>query len=430
MNQIANPMWDQLSAELGIPFKRTGAYVVALNSDEKECLNDLKKRAMANGVPAEVISGDEMRRREPKINPEVTGALFTPTAGLVDPFAACIAPLENAIINGVEVMLETEFKEFILTGNRISGIRTNRGDFACRWVVNAAGVYSDDVMHKAGIRPEFKITPRKGEYYVLDQSEFDFQNILFPVPSAASKGIVVTGSTHGNALIGPTSYLCPDREDTTVTQEGLGEVWQAASKLVPGINQRAIIAVFAGTRATGNATSASSGVDYHHDFVIEIPKVVDGLVNLAGIESPGLTAAPAIAERVVELLLDAGEEWHPRKDWNPIRHARPRFSHLSHEEQEKLAKANPTYRRVICRCELVTEGDILAEIHAPLPAKNYDAIKRRTWLGTGRCLGAFDMPRVVELLSREMGVSPLEVTKKGHGSEFLFRRTKEVEEQQ
>jgi glycerol-3-phosphate dehydrogenase len=430
MNQIANPMWDQLSAELGIPFNRTGAYVVALNPDEKECLNDLKKRAMANGVPAEVISGEEMRHREPKINPEVTGALFTPTAGLVDPFAACIAPLENAIINGVEVMLETEFKEFILTGNRVSGIRTSRGDFACRWVVNAAGIYSDDVMHKAGIRPEFKITPRKGEYYVLDQSEFDFQNILFPVPSAASKGIVVTGSTHGNPLIGPTSYLCPDREDTSVTQDGLGEVWQAASKLVPALNPRAIIAVFAGTRATGNATSTASGVDYHHDFVIEIPNEVAGVVNLAGIESPGLTAAPAIAERVVELLLDAGEKWHPKKDWNPIRHARPRFSHLSHEEQEKLAEANPSYRRVICRCELVTEGEILAEIHAPLPAMNYDAIKRRTWLGTGRCLGAFDMPRVVELLSREMGVSPLEITKKGRGSEFLFRRTKEVEEQQ
>ena len=427
MNKLANPMWDQLSAELGIPFKRSGAYVVAVTPEEALKLHDLKARGDENGVPTEIISADEMIRCEPRINPAVSGALFTPTAGMVDAFAACIAPVENAIQNGVQVMLETVFEGFVIQQNRIVGIRTNRGEFGCRWVVNAAGNYSDKVMHQAGVRPDFKITPRKGEYYILDRAEFEMNQILFPVPSAVSKGILVLGSTHGNVLVGPNSNLT-ECSDTAVTQDGLAEIWQGAEKLIPSLNQRAIIAVFAGTRATGNAACTSPEIDYHHDFIIEIPKEISGLVNIGGIESPGLTAAPAIAEYVIELLKDAGEKLEVRKNWNPIRVPRPRFSHLTHEEQSALVKRDPRYGRIVCRCETVTEGEIVAEIHAPLPARTYDAIKRRTWLGTGRCLGSFDMPRVVNILSRELGISPFEVTKKGKGSEFLVRTTKEVED--
>jgi len=167
-------------------------------------------------------------------------------------------------------------------------------------------------------------------------------------------------------------------------------------------------------------------VDYDHDFVIEIPEQVKGFVNLGGMESPALTAAPAIAERVVEMLRETGEALVPKTDWNPIRPARPIFRHLPHQKQAALVAKDSRYGRVICRCEYVTEGEIVAEIHAPIPATTYDAIKRRTWLGTGRCLGGFDMPRVVDILARELGKGPLEISKKGHGSEFLFRRTKEV----
>jgi glycerol-3-phosphate dehydrogenase len=424
MNRLANPMWDELSADLGIPFKRCGAYIVAID-EGCDCLETLKARSTRNGVPSEIISADEMKRREPRVNPETTGALFTPTAGMVDPFAACIAPLENAMMNGVEVLTETAFVDFIKEGSKIKGIKTNRGDFACRWVVNAAGLFCDEVMHKAGVRPEFKITPRKGEYYILDKSEIQMENILFPVPNEFSKGILVLGSTHGNVLIGPNSNLVPERDDRAVTQNGLTEIWSNSQKLVPSISVRSIIAVFAGLRATGNAHSIN--VDYSHDFVVEIPKEVQGLVNLGGIESPGLTSAPAIAQRVVELLKDAGEKLVEKKDYNPIRPARPRFSHLTHAQQAALIEKDARYGRMICRCEMITEGEIVAEIHAPLPARTYDAIKRRTWLGTGRCLGAFDMPRVVSILSQELGVSPLEITKKGPGSEFLVRPTKEVE---
>ena len=425
MNRLANPMWDQVSAELGIPFKRTGAYIVSID-EGCGCLEALRERASQNGVPSEILSADEMKRREPKVNPNTSGALFTPTAGMVDPFAACIAPIENAIMNGAEVLTETAFEDFIMDGKKIIGVKTNRGDFGCRWVVNAAGLNCDLVMHKAGVRPEFKITPRKGEYYILDKSEFQMENILFPVPSETSKGILVLGSTHGNALVGPNSNLVPEKEDRAVTQDGLAEIWSGSQRLVPSIALRSIIAVFAGLRATGNAHARN--VEYSHDFVIEIPEEVHGLVNLGGIESPGLTSAPAIAERVVELLKDAGEKLVQKKDFNPIRPARPRFNHLSHAEQAALVAKDARYGRMICRCEMITEGEIVAEIHAPLPARTYDAIKRRTWLGTGRCLGSFDMPRVVSILSRELGLSPLEITKKGAGSEFLVRLTKEVED--
>ncbi len=424
MNRLANPMWDQISSELGIPFKRSGAYIVAIDED-CSCLDTLLERAKQNGVKAEIISADEMKKREPRVNPLTTGALYTPSAGMVDPFAACIAPLENAMHNGVEVLTETAFIDFILEGKVIKGVCTNKGDFGCRWVVNAAGTYSDDIMHKAGVRQDFKITPRRGEYYLLDKSDLQIETILFPVPNENSKGILVLGSTHGNTLVGPNSNLINEKGNKAVTQEGLSEIWSNAQKLVPSIAPRSIIATFAGLRATGNARSLH--VDYSHDFVIEVAKEVSGLVNLAGIESPGLTAAPAIAERVVELLKDAGEKLTEKKSFNPIRQARPRFNHLSRAEQAALIAKDPRYGRIVCRCEMITEGEIVAEIHAPLPARSYDAIKRRTWLGTGRCLGSFDMPRVVAILSQELGISALEVTKKGPGSEFLFRTTKEVE---
>ena len=427
MNRLANPMWDQLSAELEIPFKRSGAYIVAVTNEEQNCLAGLLERARQNGVPAELIDAQEMLKREPLINPSVRGALFTPTAGMVDPFAACVASMENALQNGVEVLTETEFRGFILQDKQVAGIQTNRGDFACRWVINAAGLHSDSVMHAAGVRPEFKISPRRGEYYLLDRAEINTDNILFPVPSEFSKGILVLGSTHGNVLVGPNSQPVEDKDNKSVTTLGLEEVWQGAQKLVPSIHPRSVIAVFAGLRASGNAPCLTDGVEYDHDFVIESAREVAGLINLAGIESPGLTAAPAIALRVVELLKEAGVSLIEKKDWNPIRPARPRFNHLSSQEQAALVARDPRYGRIVCRCEMVTEGEIVAEIHAPLPARTYDAIKRRTWLGTGRCLGSFDMPRVVEILSRELKRPVTEISKKGPGSEFLMRPTKEVE---
>lgn len=420
-------MWDQLSAELNFAFERPGDFVVAVGEHELPAVEKLYQQGIKNGVSGmKLISAAEMRELEPLINPDVSGALWASTGGICDPFQVTIAAAENAVMNGAEVLLKAEFLDFLMEGSRVIGVRTSRGDYFARWVINAAGLYSDFVMHKAGVRPEFEITPRKGEYFVFDSAEIKTRHIYFPVPTEKGKGILVTNTVHGNTIVGPNANIIDDKEDTSSTKAGLEEIAEGANKLIPSIKLRSVIATFAGLRPMGNARSLNPAIDYHHDFVIEIPQQVQGLVNLGGIESPGLTAAPAIAEMVVEMLKDAGETLIEKNNWDPIRPARPRFRNMSHAERQELCEIDPAFGRVICRCENITEGEIIREIHAPIPATTYDAIKRRTWLGTGRCQGGFDMPRVVAILSRELGISPLEVSKRGGGSEFLFRHTKEL----
>ena len=428
MNVLGNAMWDQLSGELGFEFERRGDYVVAIGREEFATLDRLLHQGWSNGVPGmHIISGEEMRSREPNINPNVSGALWAPTGGICDPFMATVAAAENAVQNGVTVMLNTTFQDFVMENGRISAVKTNRGTFGCRWVVNAAGLHSDEVMHKAGVRPEFSIHPRRGEYTVLDRAEIQINNVLFPTPTEKGKGILVTTTTHGNPILGPNSNFVDDKEERAVSPEGLKDIWDGAQKLVPSLKPSHAIAVFAGLRAYGNAPCETPGINDNHDFVVEVTSNPTGFVNLGGIESPGLTSAPAIALHVIELMKENGEKLVERHDWNPIRPPRPHIRKLPREEQLKLIKADPRYGRVICRCETVTEGEIIAEIHAPIPATTYDAIKRRTWLGTGRCLGSFDMPRVVDLLAQELNVPRECITKKGPGSEFLVRRTKDVE---
>ncbi len=429
LNVQANAMWDSLAGELGIPFSRRGDYVVAIGPDEFPGLEKLEDQGRRNGVPGiHIITPDEMKHREPNINPATSGALWAPTGGICDPFAATIAAAENAIQNGATVLLEAAFEDFILEGKRIVGVKTSRGEFRCRWVVNSAGINADDVMHKAGVRPGFKIQARRGEYLILDRAEITINNVLFPVPSAAGKGILVTATLHGNTILGPNAQVLDVKDDSSVTPPGMQEIIEGGHKLVPSLNLRYVIALFAGLRAFGNARCETPGVDYEHDFIVEIPATVQGLVNLGGIESPGLTAAPAIALRVVDLLKDAGEQLKEKRTWCPIRSPRPHFREMTRDEQIQLVGRAPEYGRIICRCENVTEGEILAEIHAPIPATTYDAIKRRTWLGTGRCLGGFDMPRVVAILARELKVSPLEITKRGGASRYLTGITKQGEE--
>jgi len=428
MNVAGNAMWDQLAGELNFPFERRGDFVVAVGEEELPALDTLMVQAKKNGVPGCVLlNGPEVRRREKNITPDTSGALWASTGGITDPFAVTVAAAENAVMNGAEVMLNTAFEDFIKDGDRIIGIKTNRGDFMARWVINAAGLFSDVVMHKAGVRPEFKIRPRKGEYFVFDQAQIQIDNVLFPVPSEKGKGILVTTTVHGNTILGPNAEIIDDKKDTSTTTDGMAEIWAGAQKLVPSLSKKHVIATFAGLRPMGNGPCKTPGVDYNKDYIIEIPEEVQGFVNLGGIESPGLASSPAIAQEVVDLLKDAGENFKVKKDYEPIRPSRPRFREMSQKDRKLLVTMDPSYGRIVCRCENVTEGEIIAEINAPIPATTYDAIKRRTWLGTGRCQGSFDTPRVVAILSRELGVSPLEITKMGKGSEFLFRPTKKVE---
>lgn len=431
LNVAANPMWTQLAEELQFSFERCGDYVVAVGEEELPKLDELFKRGKQNGVQGmHRISGDEMRKREPLINPGTSGALYAETGGMCDPFGVTIAAAENAVMNGATILRNTAFEDFIIENNRIKGIRTNRGEFRCRWAVNAAGLYSDRVMHRAGVRPDFEITPRKGEYLVLDRAEFELKSVYFPVPTEISKGILATATVHGNTILGPTSNELEDKKDKSNTAGGLEEVFEGGKKLIPALDVRHVIAIFAGLRAAGNAPCQAPGVDYNHDFIVEIPDEVGGFVNLGGIESPGLTSSPAIARMVVDLLKDAGKKLEEKKDWKPVRPARPRFRDLGREERLALIDKDPRYGRIVCRCETVTEGEIIAELNSPVPPTSYDGIKRRTWLGTGRCQGGFDMPRMTEIMARELDTAETGVSKKGSGSELLMRRTKDVPEAQ
>jgi len=429
LNIAANPMWTQLSEELNFSFDRCGDYVVAIGKEELPRLDVLFERGKRNGVMGmHSVSADEMRRREPLINPNVSGALFAETGGMCDPFGVTLASAENAVMNGVQIRTNTEFQGFIKEKNCVVGIHTNTGDLYCRWAINAAGLYSDIVMHDAGVRPDFKITPRKGEYLILDRAESELQSVYFPVPSDISKGILATTTIHGNTILGPTARNQEEREDKSNSKNGLQEVLSGAKKLIPSVEPRHVIAIFAGLRAGGNASCLSPGVSYHHDFIVEIPSQIQGFVNIGGIESPGLTSSPAIAQHVVDLMSNAGELFIEKKDWDPIRPARPSFRHMTTTERKKWIKKDPRYGHIVCRCENVTEGEIVAEIHSLVPARTYDAIKRRTWLGTGRCQGGFDLPRVTRILARELGISELVVSKKGDRSKLLERPTKLIEE--
>ncbi len=246
-NVEGNALYEQLSVELGFDFERNGDYVVAIGQEEVPALERLMEQGKKNGVPGlAMITGEELLSREPLINPDAVLAMWAPSGGTCDPFGANIAACENAIQNGVQVMLETEFLDFIWEGTRITGIRTNRGDFGSRWVINVAGLFADDVMHKAGVRPEFKIQPRRGEYYVLDEAEIKLKPCFFPTPSAAGKGILAAGTVHGNVIIGPNAEVIQDKEDRAVTAAGLQEIICGAKKLVPSLTLRPVISLFAG----------------------------------------------------------------------------------------------------------------------------------------------------------------------------------------
>ncbi len=413
-----NKLWHKLKDELDIHLDECGSYVCAFTDEEKLHLEKLLAQGNANGAPGlEIISGDKLREREPNASKEIIAALWSPEAGIINNFEAVAAFIENAQTNGAELFLETLVTGLIFeTNGDVKGVNTNRGIFEAPVLINAAGVHSGEISQWAG-DTSFKIIPTKGEYFLLDRTTQGFiHSFMFSCPSKAGKGITVAQTAEGNLLSGPTATEQDDPEDNSTTPEGLAEVLKGARRLVPNFPVNLNITTFAGVRA-----NTDTG-----DFVIKALENPRGFVNVAGIKSPGFTSAPAIAIYVADLLrenLADKIKFIPNEKFVPERRNIPRFLYSSMDERKELAKSDPAYAQIVCRCETVTEGQVIEAIRRG--ARTVTAVKMLTRAGTGRCQGGFCCPRVAEILSRELGVPLDAITRHGGDSKLLVGRTKE-----
>lgn len=407
---------EVFTKELDVPYKKVGSLVVAFSVEEMEHVEMLYHRGNANGVPDQkILNREELLKMEPNIGDSAVGALYSPSAGVVGPWEFTIALTENAVVNGVELLLDTEVVD-IKKEEGIFTIYTTNPDvetIKSKYMVNAAGIYSDAVMNMVG-EQEFKIRPRRGQYFVLDKSQGPLANhVIFQCPTELGKGILVSPTVHGNLLIGPDAEDGVEKDETGTTRESMNYIRDTANKSIKGINYRESIRNFAGLRAQSDRS----------DFIIEESKSVKGFINLAGIKSPGLTSAPAIAEDAVEILNNIGLELEKREDFNP-RRKQTHFMSLSPEEKAAKIKEDPKFGRIICRCENITEGEIVEAIKRPVGALTVDGIKRRVRPGMGRCQGGFCGPRVLEIISRELDLPLEDVMQDTKGSYILIGETK------
>ncbi|MCR4693983.1 MAG: NAD(P)/FAD-dependent oxidoreductase [Pseudobutyrivibrio sp.] len=414
LNVRGNEMMTELCKDLDIPFKRNGSLVVSIHKETVDGLKDLYDRGIQNGVKGmKILSREEALQLEPNLSDQVQGALLAETAGIICPFKLNIAMAENANVNGVEFRFNTRVEDIKKDQEGLWHIRTNNGEYICKYIVNAAGVYAGDI-HNMVSQDKMSITPRRGDYCLLDkEAGGHVSHTIFPQPTNLGKGVLVSPTVHGNLIVGPTAIDIDDKEATATSQEGINILIEKASDHVKDLPMRKVITSFAGLRAHGTKG----------DFIIQEVKDAPGFIDCAGIESPGLTSSPAIGEMVANLLVEKldlkkKEKWiGTRKDiLNP--------AELSLEERNELIKKNPAYGNIVCRCESISEGEIIDAIRRPLGARTLDGIKRRTRAGMGRCQSGFCSPKTMEILHRELGLAYEEIEKSGPGSEIVLERTK------
>lgn len=407
-------MMEKIAAELDVPFRKTGSLVVGFGDDDRLILQKLLDRGISNGVEGlEIICGDEARVLEPGLSADITHALLAPSAGIISPYELNIAAVESAVMNGVELYRSRKVTGISFKDDLVY-VQTPDGVMTCRYFVNAAGAYAGDIAEMAG-DGDISIKARKGEYLLLDKPAGSIVGrVIFQCPTELGKGVLVTPTVDGNILVGPNAEELEDMEDTATTAPGLEFVAKSARRAVPELDLKQVITSFAGIRAK------SPG----RDFIIRPSRNHNNVIHAAGIDSPGLTSAPAIGQYVLGILRDQGLRLEPKKNFMNRRKRIIRFRDLCAEEADRLIKADPSYGRLVCRCENVTEGEVLDSIRRPAGALDTDGVKRRTRAGMGRCQGGFCTPRIIELLSDELGIPYNEVTKKGGASWILGDRTK------
>ena len=407
-------LMKKVCGELNVPLKNNGALVVAFSKDEIPHLEELKKRGEKNGVPdLRVVGKEELAELEPNIGETAVGALVAPTSSIVCPYELTIAAVENAVTNGAQCLRNCEVTGIDYSDGEFR-LSTSLGEITAEYVINAAGVHSGEIASLVGDE-SIEIVVRHGDYYLLDKSQGTLvSRTIFQCPTKMGKGVLVSPTVDGNLIVGPSAEDIENGDDVATTTVGLNKIYNSAIKSVPAVSLRNAITSFSGNRAHPTTD----------DFIIGSSEVNEKFINAAGIESPGLSSAPAIAEMVEGILNDLSGGFEKKGDFNPIRPEPVRFRNMTTEERAKLIEKNKAYGRIICRCETITEGEILDAIHAPAGARDVDGVKRRTRAGMGRCQGGFCGSKVVEILARELGTEMNEITKFGGQSKIMYDRTK------
>ncbi len=407
-------MMQDVCEKLGVPYKNTGSFVIAFNEADVGKLNELYENGISAGVSdMSMISGDEARALEPALSKNVVKALYAKTAGIVSPYKLNISSVENAVVNGVDFLRQTK-----VTG--IKGqldnftLETDRGPVKSRVIVNCAGIYADEIAKMAG-DGFFKLIPRRGEYMLFDRSEgYLVDRVIFQTPSEEGKGVLVMTTVDGNLLVGPDANIAESKEDSSTHSKNLDFVYQTALKSCGGIKLNKVITTFAGLRATPDTG----------DFIIGESDKVPGFYNVAGIESPGLSSAPAIAEFVAGMVAAGIGGPDKKKEYTLSLEHNGFFRDMTESEMQAAIKRNPDNGVIVCRCETVTKAEVVDSIRRPAGARTVDGVKRRTRAGMGRCQGGFCLPAVIEILSDELNMDKDEILKGDEGSGILTGRTR------
>lgn len=433
LNVAGAELYPELAKKLHFDFNQIGSLVIAFSSDDMAHLEKLLARGKANGVKElRIIKKDELRKLEPNISEEACAALYAPTAGIISPYQATWAFAENAVQNGVKLYLNSQVRAITKnvddSSRGLFEVKTAKGLVKARYLVNATGLYADKINELAGAKA-FVIKARRGEYCLLDSNCRNLaSHVLFQPPSKLGKGVLVTPTVDGNILVGPSADSVNSVDENSTTQKGQQMIFDTACRTIPDLPRRNIINSFAGVRALAFIQSDKEGLKAVNDFIIEEDSKIKGFITVGGIASPGLTAAPAIAVYVAELLQKAGLELQPNQDFVPVRKGIESFARASASRKAELIEENPLYGRIICRCEMITEAEIVQSIRSVIGASDLDGVKRRTRSGMGCCQGGFCSPRVTEILSRELKIPMIEVTKKGGCSYVLYGRTRNTDE--
>lgn len=416
-NAAGNPLFDQLCKELAVPFKRIGSLVLAFSEEELITLEELRVNGSSLGVPnLEIVDQARLREMEPHVSDEALAGLYAPSAGIIEPWELAMAAAENAVDNGVELKLNFEVTKIDRTEEGYFDIYAWGDKVSAKTVVNATGVYADQIYRMVNPNAEFSIHPRRGQYYLLDKTANGLVNhVLFPCPTKMGKGILVVPTIDGNVLIGPDSEDLDEqlKEAIETTGDRLTLIKKEAGKLCKEIPYRETITTFAGLRAepTGG------------DFIVG-ESSIKHFFNVAGMKSPGLSSAPAIAKDISRMVCESLGEPEDNPDFNPVRRPRIKMAHMTEAEKQALIEQDPRFGRIICRCEMITEGEIVDAIHRSVGGRSLNGIKRRIRPGAGRCQGGFCGPRVMEILAKELHIDILDVVQEGPKSKLLISETK------